>query len=116
MVKYSMQVESASIERWIHKAAASWNVRGIPRLLYSTRHVLLGREPRFFSLEGGIRLLLDPEDYFQCMMFYGRYSPEILQVLEHFMTPGDKVLDVGAHLGYCLDPSRSPRYPVWACL
>jgi FkbM family methyltransferase len=100
MVKYSMQVEAASIGRWIQKAAASWNVRGIPRLLYSTRHVLLGREPRFFSLEGGIRLLLDPEDYFQCMMFYGRYTPEILQVLEHFVAPGDKVIDVGAHLGY----------------
>jgi FkbM family methyltransferase len=34
------------------------------------------------------------------MMYYGRFCPEILQVLQQFVRPGDTVLDIGAQLGY----------------
>jgi FkbM family methyltransferase len=62
--------------------------------------VTLGREPGFFEVERGIRLFLDPDDYFQCMMFYGRYAPEILELLGHYCGPGDVAVDAGAHIGY----------------
>lgn len=82
------------------KTVSSWNVRGIPRLIYSTRHLFWGKVPKLFKLSNGIRLFLDIEDYFQCMMLYGHYSPEILEVLEHFVKAGDHVVDIGAHVGY----------------
>ena len=88
------------INIWVQRAVSSWNVRGVPKLLYTTRHLLLGRDIAQFELEDGIRLFLDPEDYFQCMMFYGRYSPEILEALEYFVRPGDAVADIGAHIGF----------------
>lgn len=72
----------------------------MPRLLYATREWVLGKEPRVFELENGIRMVLDPSDYFQCMMYYGRFCPEVLQALQKFVRRGDTVLDIGAQLGY----------------
>lgn len=88
------------INRLVRRTAMRWNVRGIPRLLFASRHHLLGRQPGLFELENHIRLYLDPDDYVQCMMFYDVYSREILNVLRHFVKPGDTVIDVGAHIGY----------------
>jgi FkbM family methyltransferase len=68
--------------------------------LYASRSLLLGREPRLFELHNKTRLYLDPNDYVQCMMFYNRYSREILEVFRSFARPGDTVVDVGAHIGY----------------
>jgi len=68
--------------------------------LYASREWALGKEPGEFELENSIRMVLDPGDYFQCMMYYGRFCPEILQVLQKFVRPGDTVLDIGAQLGY----------------
>lgn len=34
------------------------------------------------------------------MMFYNRYSREILEVFRCYAKPGDTVIDVGAHIGY----------------
>lgn len=78
----------------------SVSFRGLPRLLYGTRRALLGREKRFFRLGPDHVLLLDPADYVECMMFYGRYSAEILGVLRWFVRPGDRVADIGGHVGY----------------
>ena len=72
----------------------------MPRLLYATREWVLGKELGVFELENSIRMVLDPGDYFQCMMYYERFCPEILQVLQQFVRPGDTVLDIGAQLGY----------------
>lgn len=72
----------------------------MPRLLYATREWALGKEPGVFELENSIRMVLDPSDYFQCMMYYGRFCPEVFQALQKFVRPGDTVLDIGAQLGY----------------
>ena len=73
--------------------------RGIPRLLFATRHWFLGTAPRLFDM-GGFQMMLDPNDYFQCMMFYGRYGLDILRIFEKHVHPGDTVLDIGAHIGF----------------
>lgn len=91
---------SDNVAGWVREGTERWNIRGIPRLLYASRHLLLGREPKLFELDNGIRLYLDPEDYVHCMMFYNRYSREILNAFRHFLRPGDTVIDVGAHVGY----------------
>jgi FkbM family methyltransferase len=88
------------IAMWLKRATLPWQIRGIPRLLYASRHLLLGSEPRLFPLGPDARIFLDPEDYTHCMMFYGRYSPEIVSVFRRFVRPGDAVIDVGAHIGY----------------
>jgi FkbM family methyltransferase len=49
---------------------------------------------------GGFQMMLDPNDYFQCMMFYGRYGLDILRIFEEHVRPGDTVLDIGAHIGF----------------
>ena len=85
---------------WVRRVTHSWEFRGVPRLLYATREWVLGKEPGLFELENSIRMVLDPGDYFQCMMYYGRFCPEILQVLQQLVRPGDTVLDIGAQLGY----------------
>ncbi|MBI1748421.1 MAG: FkbM family methyltransferase [Acidobacteria bacterium] len=97
---YEAPAKPSKIAKMLQRGTASWNARGVPRLLYATRRPVMGEARRFFDLDHDIRLVLEPDDYFQCMMFYGRYSPEILETLEHFVTPGDVVLDVGAHIGY----------------
>lgn len=84
----------------VRRTATQWNVRGIPRLLYASRHRILGRTPKLFELDNEIRIFLDPDDYVQCMMFYDLYSREILSVFRHFVKPGHTVIDVGAHIGY----------------
>lgn len=85
---------------WVRRVTRSWDFRGVPRLLYATREWALGKEPGTFELENSIRMVLDPDDYFQCMMYYGRFCPEILQVLQMLVRPGDTVLDIGAQVGY----------------
>src|SRR6185437_14898403 len=82
------------------RAVAGLKFRGIPRLLFATAPAILGTGPRMFDLHGGVKLLLDPSDYFQCMMFYGWFAPEILEVFRRFVRRGDVVVDVGAHLGF----------------
>ncbi len=84
----------------VRKATAPWNIRGIPKLLYASRRLLLGKEPKLFELDNGARLYLDPDDYVHCMMFYNRYSREILNAFEQFLKPGDTAIDVGAHVGF----------------
>ncbi len=89
-----------NIACWVREGTESWNVRGIPRILFATRKLLLGKEARLFELSRNTRLYLDPNDYVHCMMFYNRYSREILEVFRRYAKPGDTVIDVGAHIGY----------------
>ncbi len=48
----------------------------------------------------GVQLALDTRDYFSCMMFYGRFSPELITLMSSVIRPGDSVIDIGAQLGY----------------
>ena len=34
------------------------------------------------------------------MMTYGRYSADLISILQYFIRPGDSVIDIGAQLGY----------------
>jgi FkbM family methyltransferase len=77
-----------------------WHIRGIPRLLYGTSGWLLGNVPSIFDIGNGLKLKLDPRDYFQCMMLYGRWGLELLELFERYVRPGDTVLDVGAQIGF----------------
>ncbi len=89
-----------NIASWVREGTQRWNIRGIPRVLYATRKLMLGNSPRLFRLSKNTQVYLDPNDYVQCMMFYGRYSREILEVFKRFAGQGDTVIDVGAHVGY----------------
>jgi FkbM family methyltransferase len=89
-----------NIAGWIRQGTQRWNIRGIPRVLYATRKLTLGNSPRLFRLSKNTHAYLDPSDYVQCMMFYGRYSREILEVFRRFARRDDTVVDVGAHVGY----------------
>jgi FkbM family methyltransferase len=84
----------------LRNATQRWPIRGIPRLLYGTSGWLLGDIPRVFDIGNGLKLKLDPRDYFQCMMFYGRWGLELLELFERYVRPGDTVLDVGAQIGF----------------
>jgi FkbM family methyltransferase len=84
----------------LRDATQRWAIRGIPRLLHGTSGWLLGDVPRVFDIGNGLKLKLDPRDYFQCMMFYGRWGLELLELFERYVRPGDTVLDVGAQIGF----------------
>jgi FkbM family methyltransferase len=48
----------------------------------------------------GLSFALDLSDYASCMMFYGVFSSELIQLLSALVAAGDSVIDVGAQLGY----------------
>lgn len=75
-------------------------VRGLPRLFYKTAPYIFGRGPRIAPSVSGLKLAVDTEEYASCMMLYGRYAPEIVALLEHFVHAGDSVVDIGAQLGF----------------
>ena len=75
-------------------------VRGIPRLLHVSAPFIIGRGLKTLPTAVGVNLSLDVADYFSCMMFYGRFAPDIVAVLNQLVRPGDSVIDVGAQLGY----------------
>nr|WP_159452289.1 FkbM family methyltransferase [Singulisphaera sp. GP187] len=65
-----------------------------------TAPLVLGRGLQVVRSVSGLKLMLDPCAYTGCMMFYGRYSTEILRLLKMTVGEGDRVLDVGTQLGY----------------
>lgn len=75
-------------------------VRGIPRLMSFTGPVLVGPGVRLVPTANGPSLCIDGRDYFACMMFYGRFGADLLALIDATVGPGDRVVDVGAQLGY----------------
>ena len=76
------------------------HVRGLPRIMYATAPFVFGRGPRFVRGVSGFWVSLDPREYVSCMMAYGRYASAIVGVMARVLRPGDRVIDVGAQLGY----------------
>lgn len=74
--------------------------RGIPRILYTVSPWVIGRGTRVIECTTGMRLALDITDYASCMMVFGRFSSDIVALIERLIRPGDVVVDVGAQLGY----------------
>src|SRR5437879_1662998 len=89
------EYRKSQVATLVRRITSPWNIRGIPKLLYASRRVLLGKERALFCLRNGTHLYLDPADYVHCLMFYNRYSREILEVFRQFVKPGDTVIDVG---------------------
>lgn len=82
------------------RGLARLRVRGIPRLMSWTGPALVGRGVRLVRTASGRKLCIDGGDYFACMMFYGRFGTDLLALLDALVRPSDRVLDVGAQLGY----------------
>jgi FkbM family methyltransferase len=61
---------------------------------------LVGSGLQIVTSVSGVKIAIDPCDYASCMMFFGRYSPDLLEVIRAIVRPGDSVVDVGAQLGY----------------
>lgn len=74
-------------------------VKGLPRFLWMTRRFFL-RSEQIYHVSSKVRVHLDPGDYFQWMMAWNYYCPEIKFFLKKFLTGGDVFIDVGAHIGY----------------
>ncbi|MBV8361654.1 MAG: FkbM family methyltransferase [Deltaproteobacteria bacterium] len=75
-------------------------VRGLPRLMFSISRLMFGSGVINVQLTSGFKLLIDPGDYFGCMMLCSRYAPEILTLMQRLVRHGDSVIDVGAQLGF----------------
>lgn len=82
------------------RGLSRFRVRGIPRLMSLTGPVLVGRGVRLVRTANGRKLCIDGDDYFACMMFYGRFGTDLIALLDALVRPSDRVLDVGAQLGY----------------
>jgi len=74
--------------------------RGLPRLMYWTRSLISPSGVNTIETVSGLNFALDTSDYASCMMFYGAFSPELIQLLSALVVAGDSVIDVGAQLGY----------------
>lgn len=88
------------VANMIGKALLRVRVRGIPRLLAWSGPLVVGSGVRLVTTATGTRLCIDGRDYFACMMFYGRFAPELIGLIRKLVRTGDYVIDVGAQLGY----------------
>ena len=52
------------------------------------------------EIEPGVWMTLDLRDRIQRWMWGGVYEPEIRQILQQMLKPGDIFVDIGAHIGY----------------
>jgi len=75
-------------------------LRGIPHLMYWSRRIIADPGVQVLPSVSGVQLALDTNDYASCMMFYGRFSPELIAFMKSVIHRGDSVIDVGAQLGY----------------
>lgn len=75
-------------------------IRGIPRLMYMSGGFVLGPGIQTVQSVSGLQIAIDARDYASCMMFFGRFSAELISLMNSLVKVGDSVLDVGAQLGY----------------
>lgn len=58
-------------------------------------------KPRSDNVPGGIRMMLDPQEWLQIDLMSGRATEPLTAALfEHLLHPGDVLIDVGAHVGW----------------
>ena len=75
------------------------HIRGIPRLLWWTRHLAFPSGPILVDTPDGLPITIDPDDYGQLMLFYFDYCPELQALMADVLRPGDLCLDLGANVG-----------------
>jgi FkbM family methyltransferase len=93
-------IKRAALASVLRGAFGKIKLRGVPRFFWYTARPLLGESPALYELGDGTLAWLDPRDYFQVMMFYGRYSESILEIMGRYVNEGDAVIDVGAQIGF----------------
>ncbi|MBA3868211.1 MAG: FkbM family methyltransferase [Anaerolineae bacterium] len=74
-------------------------IRGVPRLLYWTRHWILPTNHVLITTPDGLPLTIDTDDYGQLMLFYFPYSLDERALLNDLLQQGDVCLDLGANVG-----------------
>lgn len=78
-------------------------IRGLPRLLWSSRGMLqppmAGDLSRVATLPNGLRFALLVDDYFQWMSVWGYFQPEIECLILDSLGDGDIFVDIGANVG-----------------
>jgi FkbM family methyltransferase len=94
----SKRVEEAFIG--VGKALSRVRIRAIPWLLYHTAPLVLGDGTRLHATTSGFKIVMNPREYFSCLMVYGRYGREMVALLRQIVRTGDSVIDIGAQLGY----------------
>ena len=62
--------------------------------------IILGKGARLVEIADGFKIPADAADYASALMIYGRYSTDIVAVLQAIVKPGDRVIDVGGHIGF----------------
>jgi len=68
--------------------------------MHLTAPLLIGRGVQTLENVSGVRIAIDVRDYPSCMMFYDRFCPGLVALLERWVERGSSVLDVGAQIGY----------------
>jgi FkbM family methyltransferase len=108
-------ISSESDRRLVSRAASwhEWTPRWLPsRLAALVRRAALTRYRGAIACElpTGQRFLVDPSDLVQCLIATtGGWEQLIFDAVEPFVSPGETVLDVGAHVGYA-----AVRFAAWA--
>jgi len=74
--------------------------RKFQRLIQLVDVALLGIGNRMVCTATGLKLNLNPAAYSDSQMINGLYSIELMTLLGRVVNPGDRVIDVGAQLGY----------------
>jgi FkbM family methyltransferase len=100
MLSETLRETRQEVARAAGVALQNVRIRGIARIMRIVSPPFLGPGVQVRRTVSGIRLSFDAGDPYSCMMFFGRYSPELLSVIRAFATPGSSVLDIGAQLGY----------------
>jgi FkbM family methyltransferase len=79
----------------------SQHIRGIPRLAYITRSLLLASDQPYQLVDtpDGLPITIDLNDYGQIMHFYFPYCPELRTLLDDVLQPGYTCIDLGANTG-----------------
>jgi FkbM family methyltransferase len=84
----------------VARALIGVRVRGIGRAFKIGSPAILGTGPQLVECADGFRLVADPSDPMSAMLIYGRYSQDIVSVMRALVRRGDRVIDVGAHIGF----------------
>lgn len=95
-----MNPRAHSVALAVARALRGVRIRGLARAFKIAAPAVLGTGPQLLECADGFRVVADPSDYMSAMLIYGRYSREIISVMRALVRRDDRVIDVGAHVGF----------------